>query len=97
MWSQPPVPVTCHQDQVHIVELLWQMWPDMPTYGWKASQFVDLLSYCTISTPHIMEKVSPLGALTENISMRQNFPLTKGRCVHVQCVLVLMSRRSTPE
>lgn len=46
------------QDQSHVVELLWQMWPDMPTYGWKASQFVDLLGYCTISTPHIMEKVS---------------------------------------
>ena len=40
-----------------MVELLWRMWGDMPTYGLKASQFVDLLGYCTISTPHIMEKV----------------------------------------
>ena len=36
------------------------MWPDMPTYGRKSAQFVDLLSYCTISTPHIIEKVSNL-------------------------------------
>ena len=45
------------QDQTRVVELLWRMWGDMPTYGLKASQFVDLLGYCTISTPHIMEKV----------------------------------------
>jgi E3 ubiquitin-protein ligase UBR4 len=46
---------TC-EDQTRVVELLWRMWGDMPTYGLKASQFVDLLGYCTISTPHIMEK-----------------------------------------
>lgn len=38
------------------------MWSDMPTYGRKSSQYVDLLGYCTINTPHIVEKVSLLSA-----------------------------------
>ena len=29
----------------------------MPSYGHKASQFVDLLGYFTINTPQLLEKV----------------------------------------
>ena len=44
-------------EQVHLVELVWQLWPDMPSYGHKAAQFVDLLGYFTISTPEVLKKV----------------------------------------
>ncbi|VVC25973.1 Hypothetical protein CINCED_3A011321 [Cinara cedri] len=34
-----------HEDQEKLLELLWTLWPQLPTYGRKASQFVDLLGY----------------------------------------------------
>ncbi|XP_026807089.1 E3 ubiquitin-protein ligase UBR4 isoform X1 [Rhopalosiphum maidis] len=34
-----------HDDQEKLLELLWALWPQLPTYGRKASQFVDLLGY----------------------------------------------------
>ena len=42
--------------QVHIVQLLWQLWSDIPKCGHKASQYVDLLGYCSISTPQVLNK-----------------------------------------
>ncbi|XP_050533339.1 E3 ubiquitin-protein ligase UBR4 [Daktulosphaira vitifoliae] len=32
-------------DQEKLLELLWSLWPQLPTYGRKALQFVDLLGY----------------------------------------------------
>lgn len=43
-------------EQVRLVQLLWQLWKDIPTYGHKASQFVDILGYCTISTQELLEQ-----------------------------------------
>ena len=43
--------------QVHLVELLWTLWPSMPAFGQKAAQFVDILGYVTINTPQVLEKV----------------------------------------
>lgn len=34
-----------HEDQEKLLELLWALWPQLPMYGRKASQFVDLLGY----------------------------------------------------
>lgn len=31
-----------------LLELLWQLWPLLPTYGRKAAQFVDLLGYVSL-------------------------------------------------
>ena len=42
--------------KVHLVQLLWQLWPDISGCGHKASQFVDLLGYSTISTPEVLSK-----------------------------------------
>lgn len=44
-------------EQVSLVEMLWSLWPTMPNYGHKASQFVDLLGFLTISTPEVLQKV----------------------------------------
>ncbi|KAG7303940.1 hypothetical protein JYU34_010854 [Plutella xylostella] len=44
----------CSQaDQANLVSLLWGIWPTLPQYGRKASQFVDLLGYFTLKTPNI--------------------------------------------
>ena len=45
-------------EQVGLVESLWRLWPQMPSYGRKAAQFVDLLGYLSISTPQVLDKVS---------------------------------------
>ena len=44
-------------EQVQLVDQLWKLWPSVPSYGQKATQFVDLLGYTTISTPQVLEKV----------------------------------------
>ena len=49
-YSQP-------SEQVQLVDQLWKLWPSVPSYGQKATQFVDLLGYTTISTPQVLEKV----------------------------------------
>ena len=44
-------------EQVQLIDQLWKLWPSVPTYGQKATQFVDLLGFTTISTPEVLEKV----------------------------------------
>lgn len=34
--------------QDHLLTLLWQLWPNLPAYGRKAAQFVDLLGYFSL-------------------------------------------------
>ena len=38
-----------------IIDLMWNIWPDLHIYGSKAAQFVDLLGYFTIKATHISE------------------------------------------
>lgn len=35
-------------EQESLVKLLWNLWPCIPAYGRKATQFVDLLGYCSL-------------------------------------------------
>ena len=39
-----------------LLDLMWNVWSDLPTYGCKAAQFVDLLGYFTIKTPQSSER-----------------------------------------
>ena len=39
-----------------LLEIMWSVWPDLPLYGSKAVQFVDLLGYFTIKTPQTSER-----------------------------------------
>jgi len=39
-----------------LLELMWTIWPDLPMYGGKAAQFVDLLGYFTIKTPQSSDR-----------------------------------------
>lgn len=41
------------------MELTWAIWPELPAYGRKAAQFVDLLGYFSLKTPQTEKKVCP--------------------------------------
>ncbi|XP_043220427.1 E3 ubiquitin-protein ligase UBR4-like isoform X2 [Amphibalanus amphitrite] len=45
-------------DRESLVELLWKLWPLLPSYGRKAAQFVDLLGYMSLKTTEAEDKVS---------------------------------------
>lgn len=40
-----------------LLELTWAIWPELPAYGRKAAQFVDLLGYFSLKTPQTEKKV----------------------------------------
>ncbi|OAD57065.1 E3 ubiquitin-protein ligase UBR4, partial [Eufriesea mexicana] len=44
-------------DQEVLLDLLWRLWPLLPAYGRKAAQFVDLLGYFSLKTPHASKKM----------------------------------------
>lgn len=44
-------------DQEALLELLWRLWPQLPLYGRKAAQFVDLIGYFSLKTPHSNRKM----------------------------------------
>ncbi|KAK7896704.1 hypothetical protein WMY93_022029 [Mugilogobius chulae] len=39
-----------------LLELTWAIWPELPAYGRKAAQFVDLLGYFSLKTPQTEKK-----------------------------------------
>ena len=41
------------EEQEAMLELLWALWKDLPQYGRKAAQFVDLIGYFLLVTPQI--------------------------------------------
>lgn len=40
------------QQKLDLLSLLWSLWHNLPCYGRKASQFVDLVGYMTLRSPH---------------------------------------------
>lgn len=40
-----------------LLDLMWAIWPELPAYGRKAAQFVDLLGYFSLKTPQTEKKV----------------------------------------
>ncbi|XP_012287187.1 E3 ubiquitin-protein ligase UBR4 isoform X2 [Orussus abietinus] len=44
-------------DQEVLLDILWRLWPLLPMYGRKAVQFVDLLGYFSLKTPHTGKKM----------------------------------------
>ncbi|XP_044524637.1 E3 ubiquitin-protein ligase UBR4 [Gracilinanus agilis] len=39
-----------------LLDLMWSIWPELPAYGRKAAQFVDLLGYFSLKTPQTEKK-----------------------------------------
>ena len=40
-----------------LLDLMWGVWPHLPSYGRKAAQFVDLLGYFSLKCTAFKEKV----------------------------------------
>ena len=70
-------------EQESLLELLWQLWPLIPNFGRKASQFVDLLGYFSLKffqtnfvvpqvTEYVEKAVSILTAQNELIAHHPN-------------------------
>ena len=73
-------------EQVKLVQLLWQLWKDIPSYGHRASQFVDLLGFCTISTPDLLEKEAVCSYVSEQaiqLLRKQNSKVASHSNAHV--------------
>lgn len=45
-------------EQEALLNLLWKLWPQLPAFGRKAAQFVDLLGYFSLKTSQSSKKVS---------------------------------------
>ncbi len=39
--------------QETLVDVMWSLWPELPSYGRKAVQFVDLLGYFLLKAPQL--------------------------------------------
>ena len=44
-------------EQETVLDLMWSLWPQLPAYGRKAAQFVDLLGYFSIKCTSAIAKV----------------------------------------
>ena len=55
-----------------MVEQLWSLWAEMPAYGRKGAQFVDLLGYFSLKTPATEEKVQHYAARAVSVLRGQN-------------------------
>ena len=54
-WQAHSLIVTLHKNsansiQILILDVLWDLWPQLPYHGRKAAQFVDLLGFFSIKT-----------------------------------------------
>lgn len=47
-------------EQENLLEILWKVWPQLPAYGRKAAQFVDLLGFFSLRTNHTGNQVATI-------------------------------------
>ncbi len=47
---------TTLEEQETVLSIMWELWTELPVYGRKAAQFVDLLGYFVLKTPDIPDK-----------------------------------------
>ncbi|XP_057678820.1 E3 ubiquitin-protein ligase UBR4 isoform X1 [Corythoichthys intestinalis] len=59
-----------------LLELTWAIWPELPAYGRKAAQFVDLLGYFSLKTPQTEKKLKEYSQKAVEILRTQNHILT---------------------
>lgn len=60
-----------------LIKILWDMWPLLPTYGCRTSQFVDILGYLTLSTKTIADKLPEYTEKAVSILQKQNELLSR--------------------
>ncbi|XP_053096736.1 E3 ubiquitin-protein ligase UBR4 isoform X3 [Pangasianodon hypophthalmus] len=59
-----------------LLDLTWAIWPELPAYGRKAAQFVDLLGYFSLKTPQTEKKLKEYSQKAVEILRAQNHILT---------------------
>uniref|UniRef100_A0A673LQI7 E3 ubiquitin-protein ligase UBR4-like n=1 Tax=Sinocyclocheilus rhinocerous TaxID=307959 RepID=A0A673LQI7_9TELE len=59
-----------------LLDLMWAIWPELPAYGRKAAQFVDLLGYFSLKTPQTEKKLKEYSQKAVEILRAQNHILT---------------------
>ncbi|XP_039612074.1 E3 ubiquitin-protein ligase UBR4 isoform X4 [Polypterus senegalus] len=59
-----------------LLDLMWAIWPELPAYGRKAAQFVDLLGYFSLKTPQTEKKLKEYSQKAVEILRTQNHILT---------------------
>ncbi|XP_072282665.1 E3 ubiquitin-protein ligase UBR4 isoform X6 [Pyxicephalus adspersus] len=59
-----------------LLDLMWSIWPELPAYGRKAAQFVDLLGYFSLKTPQTEKKFKEYSQKAVEILRTQNHILT---------------------
>ncbi|XP_044730066.1 E3 ubiquitin-protein ligase UBR4 isoform X3 [Chrysoperla carnea] len=59
-------------EQERLLEILWKVWPQLPAYGRKAAQFVDLLGYFSLRTNHTGNQMEQYMKQAINVLRAQN-------------------------
>ncbi|CAG2110651.1 unnamed protein product, partial [Medioppia subpectinata] len=60
------------QQQETLLDILWALWPKLPSYGKKAAQFVDLLGYFTLKINYNDEKEREFSEKALTVLRQQN-------------------------
>ncbi|KAH8412923.1 hypothetical protein KR009_006805 [Drosophila setifemur] len=60
-----------------LLNIFWNLWPLVPTYGRRTAQFVDLLGYLTLSTRSITERLPEFVSRAVDVLRQQNELLCK--------------------
>lgn len=59
-------------EQDSLLNLLWKLWPQLPAYGRKAAQFVDLLGYFSLKTSQSGKKLTEYIEQAVGLLQKQN-------------------------
>ncbi|XP_064423992.1 E3 ubiquitin-protein ligase UBR4 [Latimeria chalumnae] len=59
-----------------LLDLMWSVWPELPAYGRKAAQFVDLLGFFSLKTPQTEKKLKEYSQKAVEILRALNHILT---------------------
>ncbi|KAH8352243.1 hypothetical protein KR084_002940 [Drosophila pseudotakahashii] len=60
-----------------LLNIFWNLWPLVPTYGRRTAQFVDLLGYLTLSTRSITDRLPEFVSRAVDVLRQQNELLCK--------------------
>ncbi|KAH8249088.1 hypothetical protein KR032_005683 [Drosophila birchii] len=60
-----------------LLNIFWNLWPLVPTYGRRTAQFVDLLGYLTLSTKSITDRLPEFVSRAVDVLRQQNELLCK--------------------
>jgi E3 ubiquitin-protein ligase UBR4 len=87
-WQSHALLITLHkhsqlEQQHHLAELVWALWPQLPLYGRKATQFVDLLGHFITKSPSPVSDAKLYSARAIELLKSQNSLLHSHPNAHV--------------